>query len=182
MIWYGTEISGSSRRKGSAVSQATKTNGETGRASRDLEDLSFYLGRCYYAYLDVLQAKLAETGLDAHLRPGMGNILFALFERDGRSLGEISNRLGVAPSTMTGVVREAIRLGVVRTLPDPGDGRSKRLWLEPKARALEPKCRKLSRELNAILRGEMSAAEAQRLQRQLASMLERLRPHSRKKT
>jgi len=171
------------------MSKATMTNGETARAKRstpgddrDLEDLSFYLGRCYYAYLDVLQAKLAETGLDEHLRPGMGNILFALFEHDGRSIGEISSRLGIAPSTMTGVVREAIRLGVVRTLPDPDDGRSKRLWLEPKARALEPRCRKLSRELNAILRGDMSAAETQRLRRQLALMLARLRPHSRRKT
>ena len=57
-----------------------------------LDHLIWYLGRAYYTYVGLLERVLAELGLDRHLRPGMGHILFTLFERDDLSIKEIAAR------------------------------------------------------------------------------------------
>ena len=44
-----------------------------------LEEAYFFISRAFYAYVGYLERLLEELGLDEHLRPGMGHVLFALF-------------------------------------------------------------------------------------------------------
>ena len=71
-----------------------------GRSTDDpLDQIVWSIGRAYYAYVGLLERVLAETGLDRHVRPGMGHILFALFEEDGRNIKEIAARTQLSGST-----------------------------------------------------------------------------------
>ncbi len=144
------------------------------RPDSDLHKLTFYLGRCYYAYVALLSRLIAETGLDLHLRPGQGNVLFALFEQEGRTLGEICSSLGITKSTMTGVVQQMVVVGVVRTEPDPRDGRAKTLWLTELGRSLRPRCMEVTWELEGVLAGDLSLEEQEQLKGMLDGMLGRL--------
>ena len=43
-------------------------------------ELIWDLGRAYYAYVGLAERVLVEAGLDHVIRPGMGHVLFALYE------------------------------------------------------------------------------------------------------
>ncbi len=158
------------------MSNQKHAGADTGSArAGDLHKLTFYLGRCYYAYVALLRRLIAETELDRHLRPGQGNVLFALFEQEGRTLGEICDHLGIVKSTMTSVVQQMVDTGVVRTEPDPRDGRAKTLWLTELGRSLRPQCMEVTRELESALCGDLSPEEQERLKGLLDGMLARLK-------
>ena len=75
----------------------------SGTREADLDQISFYLGRAYYTYVGLRERVLKDMGLDQHIRPGMGNVLFALFEHDDQTISEVAQRLKLAKSTMTGI-------------------------------------------------------------------------------
>jgi len=139
------------------------------------DPLVFLLTRAHAVYEKVLSSLLREHHLDRHLRPGLGNVLFALFSRDGESAGELSVRLGVPKSTMTGVITALEDSGIVETRPDERDHRVKRLWLTRRGRSLEPRCRQLTEQLAVIFAGDLSVDEIETFQRLLEGLLIRLR-------
>ena len=103
------------------------------------------LGRAYYAYVGLAERILVDTGLDHLIRPGMGHILFALYEEDNRTIKEIAARSQLAGSTLTGArSTDAARLQI--------DGRLVRVRLTPLARKLEPKCRAMVGQMSDVFR------------------------------
>ncbi len=120
-----------------------------------LDQVVWHIGRAYYAYVGVLEQVLAETGLDEHLRPGMGHILFALFEQDGRSIKEIATRTQLSSSTLTGMLTRMEKAGIIARRRDDEDGRGVRLTRL--GRSLEPRCRLVAERLGEILRAGMGA-------------------------
>lgn len=64
-------------------------------------------------------------------------VLGPLFERDGRPISEVAQRVGLAKSSMTTIVRNLERHGLVRVEEDGDDHRVKRLVLTDRGRALE---------------------------------------------
>ena len=140
-----------------------------------LDDLSFYLGRAYYHYVLFLQDLLERYGLDATLRPGMGGVLFALFERDNCIIKEISERLDMAPSTLTPTLRRMEKAGIIRCRKCPEDGRAVRVRLTAKGRALAGPCRQLSEVLNGRLVEGLEREEVQLLKRALSRLIHNIR-------
>lgn len=138
----------------------------------DLEQVCFFLGRAYYTYIGLLDRLLAEMGLDEHLRPGMGNVLFALFERDDQTISEIADRLRVSKSTMTGTVRRIKQAGLITTRRDRNDGRAVRLKLTALGRSLEPCCRELARRIDGVVCRKFSDKQRAELKEMLAAMIE----------
>ncbi len=63
------------------------------------------LGRAYFAYVGLLERVLVEQKLDHVLRPGMGVVLFALYEKDRVSIKELAESSQLACSTLTGVLQ-----------------------------------------------------------------------------
>lgn len=142
---------------------------------RCLEQISFYLGRAYYSYMGMVARMLAEAGLDEHLAPGMGNVLFALFERDNQTISEIARRLKLSKSTMTGTVTRIRKAGLITIHRDSFDGRATRLKLTPLGRSLEPRYRKMAEHADQTLCRRFDAAQSESLRRLLATMIDAMR-------
>ncbi|MCL4844783.1 MAG: MarR family transcriptional regulator [Bryobacteraceae bacterium] len=136
--------------------------------------LSFLIGRVYYNYTSLLTQRLVEYGLAEHLIPGMGPVLFALFDDDGLLMKEAAQRAGIAPSTLSGLVRRMEANGVIRRVPDSVDGRAARLWLTPLGRSLEPACRRLAEQMETELRAGLSDGEKRELEELLQRLLRKI--------
>jgi len=140
-----------------------------------LDQVIFLLGRAYYAYIGRLESVLAETGLDEQVRPGMGHILFALFEQDGRSIKEIASRTQLSCSTLTDMLARMERGGLIERSRDDEDGRVVRVRLTPLGRSIEPRCRLVVQKLGDLLQAGMGAAGVVRAKRSLQGLIETMR-------
>jgi DNA-binding MarR family transcriptional regulator len=140
-----------------------------------LDEIAWYIGRAYYAYVGLLEQILAETGLDRHLRPGMGHILFVLFEQDGRSIKEIAARTQLSGSTLTGMLARMEKAGVIGRRRDDEDGRVIRVRLTPLGRSLEPRCRLVIGTLGEVFHAGMGAKDALHAKRLLRRLTETMR-------
>jgi DNA-binding MarR family transcriptional regulator len=135
---------------------------------------AFLLGRAYLNYQTVLQSLLEAEGLDEHFRPGQGSILFSLFEGDGASMSELAARTSLAASSVTQVISQMERSGLVKRKRDVNDGRAVRVHLTPLARRLEPRCRALNERVHELLQAGLSPREASELRRLLAAVVTNL--------
>jgi DNA-binding MarR family transcriptional regulator len=157
----------------SAKAKFVSTNGEPGNAD-PLDQLIWHLGRAYYGYVGVLERVLAEEGLEQYIRPGMGHILFTLFEQDARSIKEIAARSQLACSTLTGLLERMDRVGLIERRRDEKDGRVTRVRLTALARSLEPRCRTVVRRLDQLFRtglGDASVEQAKALLQHMTAIL-----------
>jgi len=145
----------------------------TGRRTKDpLDHVIWHIGRTYYAYIGLLERVLAATELDRHLRPGMGPILFALFEKDGRSIKQIAERVQLAAPTLTGLLDRMEQAGLLERRRDGNDGRVVRIHLTALGRSLEPRCRSAAQLIGDVLENSMGAGDVVRARRILGRMTE----------
>lgn len=140
-----------------------------------LEELFFGVSRAYYNYKILLERLLEEYGLDRHVRPGMGHILFTLFEEEDLIMREIARRTRLSFPTITVLLQQMEKAGVVERRPDPKDGRSVRVRLTPLGRSLEPRCRNVVRQLKAVVESGLSDSEVRTVKRALGVMVESMR-------
>ena len=148
--------------------------GSKRRAAGGLEELSFSLGRAYYNYIGVMDRLLAEHELDEYLAPGMGHVLFALYENDDCIIKDIVTRTRLAPSTLTLMLLRMERKGLLERYPDASDGRAMRIRLTELGWSLEPRCRALLRRMRSTLQAGMKADEVATLKRLLGRTTENL--------
>jgi DNA-binding MarR family transcriptional regulator len=143
--------------------------------SSALDSLSFYVGRAYYNYVGCLERSLAECGLDKHISPGMGHVLFALFEKDDRIIKDLAKQVKLSYSTMTGLLTRMERAGLIACRKDPEDGRATRVKLTALARSIEARCFKLLKEVNGLMESGMTGEEIRILKQLLSRMIETMR-------
>lgn len=151
------------------------TPGEKGRPCRpdceELYQISFLLGRAYYSYIGMLERLLEETGLGEFIKPGMGNLLFALFREDDRTISDVARELQLARSTMTGMVARMKKARLITVVKDPRDWRAVRLKLTPLARSLEGRCHELADHIERLLVDDLEPPEAEALRRSLSKLI-----------
>lgn len=111
------------------------------------ESLGFYLSRASLVFRELLKTSLEESSLHAHIKPGMGNLMFALFAQDGQTKTELAQKLHLSKMTITRLVRDVEKEKLVKTVVDDRDGRATRVLLTPLARRLEPDYHKLAYQL-----------------------------------
>ncbi|MEQ8790954.1 MAG: MarR family transcriptional regulator [Pirellulaceae bacterium] len=143
-----------------------------------LEQLGFQLGRAWYAYLGLLDRLLAESNLGDDVQPGMGNVLFALFEQDGQTMGSLARRLRLSKSAVTRLVRRVGKAGLVETTADTQDRRSTRVHLTPRAETLRERCLALADRVQQTLCDDLDDDEAASLTKLLERVTETIRRHS----
>lgn len=68
-------------------------------------------------------------------------VLHSLWETDGRTIGEIAERLSLEPSTITPLVKRIAKAGLVERGRDPADERHVRVVLTTAGRVLERESR-----------------------------------------
>jgi DNA-binding MarR family transcriptional regulator len=83
----------------------------------------------------LLNAVYAESGREHGLTPQQGQLLCVLMAQP-YGMGELSAMLGLAKSSLTGLVDRTERNGLVRREPDPQDTRAVRVALTPQGTRL----------------------------------------------
>ncbi|WP_206933141.1 MarR family winged helix-turn-helix transcriptional regulator [Roseococcus thiosulfatophilus] len=104
------------------------------------------------------EIRRAHGGVLRHIRP------------EGSRLTELAQAAGMAKQSMAYLVEDLARLGHVETLPDPEDGRARRVRLTAKGRGLMETMLGLSREAEAELAAAIGAREAAGLRRALEKL------------
>jgi DNA-binding MarR family transcriptional regulator len=104
--------------------------GETGRIR---ETAGFALAKTCKAHRANVGAVLAEVGLHV----GQEMVLFELWKEDGLKGGELAERLGVEPPTVSRMLGRLEGCGLLERSRDPEDARSFKVCLMEKGRSLE---------------------------------------------
>ena len=141
-------------------------------SDQPLGELIWDLGRAYYAYVGLAERVLVDASLSHVIRPGMGHVLFALYEEDGRTIKEIAARSQLANSTLSGLLNRMEKAGLIERKRDEQDGRMVRVRLTALARKLETKCCAMVHLVTGIAHegvGEKNVPRAKELLRGLTS-------------
>ena len=99
-------------------------------------NLGFLLAKASQRWNENLQRQFTEAGFP-QVRPAYGSILLPLFEEDGLRMGELASRAGLSKQTMTTMVRDMEKRGLVSRRPDAQDRRATCIVLSRKARRFE---------------------------------------------
>lgn len=143
--------------------------------SHPLDDLPLYLPRLFYTFLGVVELKLAQSGLDQHLQPGMAHVLLRLYESDNCIIKDIGRSLRVANGTLTSLLNRMRKAGLIECRRCRQDGRATRVKLTALGRSLEPRVRRFHEEITAITEQGFSTTEITAGKTFLARMLDSLR-------
>ena len=114
------------------------------------ENASFALAKVCRAHRTHVGELLAEHGLHV----GQEMALVELWQDDGLRCGDLADRLGVEPPTVTRTLRRLESCGLVERRADPEDARSLRVYLTRQGRKLEePVLRCWERAEQTVLAG-----------------------------
>jgi MarR family transcriptional regulator, organic hydroperoxide resistance regulator len=142
------------------------------RAPLIKETTGFALAKVGRAHRGSVGELLAEVGLHV----GQEMVLIELWGEDGLRGGELAERLGVEPPTVTKMLRRLERSGLVGRRRDPEDARSFRVYLTDEGRSLEePVVRCWERVEEKTLAG-MSAGERRTFHQLLTKVRANLDP------
>jgi MarR family transcriptional regulator, organic hydroperoxide resistance regulator len=118
----------------------------------------------------VLRA-LAEEGMQRHgLHLGQNVLLAMLWERDGRTPGELASAANVATPTVVKMATRMAAAGLLTRRPDRNDNRLVRLWLTAAGRALQAPVEAERATLEAQVTADLTATERKHLMSALAKV------------
>ena len=95
-------------------------------------------------------------------------VLHALWEQDGRTIGEIAERLGLESSTITPLVKRLESAGLVTRARNPDDERQVQVRLTPRGREIRDECGCLGEEL--LVRSGMTGEQLGKLNRKIQAL------------
>ena len=136
------------------------------------QNTSFALAKVCKAHRTHVGELLAEHGLHV----GQEMVLVELWQDDGLRGGDLADRLGVEPPTITKMLRRLESCGLVERRSDPEDARSLRVYLTGRGKALEePVSRCWERAEQTVLSG-MNVRDRQTFRRLLDRVKSNLDP------
>lgn len=97
----------------------------------------------------IFERLLAEAGIH-EFNGAQGRILFVLWEQDEVPIRCLSERTGLAKTTLTSMLDRLEAAGHLRRSLDPADRRTVKIALTPKARALKERYDRVSDEMSRI--------------------------------
>jgi DNA-binding MarR family transcriptional regulator len=101
-----------------------------------------------------------DAALRRHgLRLGQDHLLAQLWDKDGRTPGEVAVAMGVTTPAVTKGATVLEKASLLERRPDPNDNRLVRLWLTEKGEALREPVERARREVEAVLLGELGPRE-----------------------
>jgi len=114
---------------------------------------------------------LAEEDMQRHgLHLGQNHLLAALWERDGRTPGEIAAAVHVTTPTVVKMATRMADAGLLVRRRDDHDNRLVRLWLTDAGRALQEPVEASRRRMDEQITADLTAAEREHLLRALAKI------------
>lgn len=111
-----------------------------------------------------IRTRMADEGLEG-MDVSHGDILWQLYARGPRTMGELAAGIGRDKSTVTALVGKMESRGLVRRLRDTPDARVITVALTPKGEAFRDPFNAISAEIMTILWSGFSAEEKETLAR-----------------
>lgn len=116
---------------------------------------------------------LADAGIDA-FNGAQGRILYVLWQGDGLTISQISQRTSLANTTLTSMLDRMEQSGLIRREASPADRRALRIVLTGRARALQQDYDRISQQMNERYYLGFSDAEIIRFEGYLQRVLDNL--------
>jgi len=132
--------------------------------------LAVAFSRADAAFSAALRGALREAQLQGVVDPGMGPVLFALEDRGVLTMSELAEVASIPRSTMTGISARMAERGLVRTAPNPQDGRGIVAALTPRGKTVVARLRAVERALDEAMRRAVPPGDANRLIEMLDSL------------
>lgn len=120
-----------------------------------------------------MEKLLAEHGI-SEFNGAQGRILFVLWEQDGITISELSEKTGLAKTTLTAMLDRLEKMEHIQRKNSPTDRRAVKIVLTPKAQGLKDKYDAVSAEMNEIFYGGFSDEEILTFETYLGKVLENL--------
>lgn len=121
----------------------------------------------------IFERILAAQNIDAFNGP-QGRILYVLWQQDGIPIREISEKTGLAVTSLTSMLGRMEAAGLLRRTDAPGDRRKIMIELTDKAKALRPDYDLVSEKMGEILYAGFSEAEITESEQYLTRMMRNL--------
>ena len=122
-----------------------------------------------------LFARELERHIALHgVSSGQWRSLRVLWEQDGITQRELSERVGATEATTVSMIRRLVRDGFVVRRPDPDDARKVRIVLTPRARRLQAKLVPYVAQVNELALQGGSEADRETVRRVLKQMADNL--------
>ncbi|MEM7601235.1 MAG: MarR family transcriptional regulator, partial [Verrucomicrobiota bacterium] len=150
------------------------------RKPPELRESFFFLSRAFYAYVVTLEKVLKEQDLQDVVRPGMGNVFYALWEGDNVTMTILAERTELAPSSLTRIVRQMEKANLVTRAKCVDDGRAVRIKLTPLGVSLKPKGDLVVARLREVIEEGLEPEEIEAVKSGLAKMIENMHAHERR--
>jgi DNA-binding MarR family transcriptional regulator len=133
-------------------------------------NLGFLLAKAATRWNELLAAAFAERGF-AEVRPAYGSVLLPLFEEDGLRMSALAERARLSKQTLTSMVGQMERDGLVTRERDPRDGRAWRVRLTPRAHALKTVAEDVLGDLDARVAEHLSRDTTETVRRALQDVM-----------
>ena len=148
---------------------AALTKEETGAAFhyKPGQSLGYLIRDCYRIFARRLEALISVHGV----KMGQWYFLRELWEQDGLTQRELSNRVGMMEPTTVVAIRGMVKNGLVRRVRDAEDRRKVRIYLTAKGNGLKAQLLPRAREVNEIATHDLSVDEV----RQFRGLLNRIK-------
>lgn len=121
----------------------------------------------------VFEKMLIEHGI-SEFNGAQGRILFVLWEKDDIPIKELSQKTGLAKTTLTGMLDRLEGAGHIQRIFDPADRRAVRIRLTDNARNMREKYEAVSEEMNKVFYEGFSENEILDFENRLGKILENL--------
>lgn len=122
----------------------------------------------------VFERILAQENV-SEFNGAQGKILYVLWHEDGIPMSELSQRVGLANTTLTSMLDRMEEAGLTRRLPDRLDRRKHRIVLTEKAQGLREKYELVSQEMNEVYYRGFREEEIEEFERYLHRILRNIK-------
>ena len=139
-------------------------------ARLDRDDLGFLLAKASQRWNEALARGFTEAGY-ADVLPSFGSVLLPLYEEDGLQIGELGRRSGLSKQTMTALIRRVEGAGLIERRGDPNDGRATLIFLTTRAREFAPVAGAVLRDVDTVVRRQLTANQLADLKESLRRLL-----------
>jgi DNA-binding MarR family transcriptional regulator len=141
------------------------------RARADTDNLGFLLAKASARWNAALAQSFADRGFP-EVRPAYGSILLPLFEEDCVRIGQLGERARLSKQTMTTLIAQMERDGLVRRERDPADARARRVALTERARRFHPVAEDVLADLDARVAEHLTPSATAALGRSLKRLMD----------
>lgn len=124
----------------------------------------------------IFERILAEKNIDA-FNGAQGRILYVLWQTDYISLRELSDRTGLAATTLTSMIDRMESAELVSRIPDKNDRRKTLLTLTDRAKQLQPDYMEISARMTDLFYAGFTEDEILQCEAMLVRIHENLKQH-----